>query len=211
MAAKWTGAITRNSDTLAHADLVIDALFGAGLSRPLDGATAALVEAVDASGKPVLAVDVPSGLDGNTRISGGPVVKATRTVTFFRRKPGHLLMPGRALCGEIIVADIGIPPSVLREILPKYSANAPALWLGVYPWPRLDGHKYSRGHAVAVSGPGHATGAARMGARAALRVGTGLVTVGSPMDAVAANAAQLTAIMLKPFEGARGPRRNPER
>ncbi len=204
MAAQWTGKIQQSSDAFPNADLVIDGLFGAGLSRPLDGAAAALVEAVDASGKPVLAVDVPSGLDGNTGISGGPVVKATRTVTFFRRKPGHLLMPGRAFCGEIFVADIGIPPSVLREILPKYSANAPALWLGVYPWPRLDGHKYSRGHAVAVSGPGHATGAARMGARAALRVGTGLVTVASPMDAVAANAAQLTAIMLKPFEGARG-------
>ncbi|HKY17710.1 MAG TPA: NAD(P)H-hydrate dehydratase, partial [Rhizomicrobium sp.] len=121
------------------------------------------------------------------------------TVTFFRKKPGHLLLPGRGLCGETVVADIGIPPEAANTWLYE---NAPVLWH--FPWPRLEGHKYSRGHCVVVSGPAHATGAARLAARAALRVGAGLVSVASPPDALAVNAAHLTAIMLKPFDGAAG-------
>jgi NAD(P)H-hydrate epimerase len=121
------------------------------------------------------------------------------TVTFFRKKPGHLLLPGRVLCGATIVADIGIPPEAASTHLHE---NTPALWR--YPWPQAGGHKYSRGHCVVVSGPAHATGAARLAARAGLRVGAGLVSVASPPEAVAVNAAHLTAIMVKPFEGAQG-------
>ncbi len=163
--------------------LIVDALFGAGLTRPLEGVAAEVVATMNAAGKPIVAVDVPSGLDGTTGASSGPVVQATRTVTFFRLKPGHLLLPGRALCGEVRLADIGIPAAVLAEIGPRTCANRPALWLGTYPWPRLDGHKYTRGHAVVVSGPADATGAARMGARGALRIGAGLVTVVGPPTA----------------------------
>ncbi len=205
MAGRWEGeTLEAGPAALEGADLVIDALFGAGLSRPLDGAAALAVAAANASGKPILAVDVPSGLDGTTGAAAGPAVRATRTVTFFRRKPGHLLLPGRRLCGAVTVAGIGIPDSVLEAIRPRLSANAPALWRAHYPWPKLDGHKYGRGHAVVVSGPVHATGAARLGARAALRIGAGLVTVASPLDAVAVNAARLTAIMLEPFEAPNG-------
>ncbi len=209
MAARWTGAITPvASIAIADAALVIDALFGAGLTRALEGEVAALVARMNASGKPILAVDVPSGLDGTTGAAAGPVVKATRTITFFRKKPGHLLLPGRTLCGEIAVADIGIPASVLDEIAPAAAANDPQWWQGTM-LRRLSRrgdsfHKYDFGHAVVVSGPMHATGAARLGARGALRVGAGLVTVASPLDAVAVNAAHLTAIMLKPFDGPRG-------
>lgn len=204
-AERWTGEIEPMSPAaIEGADIIIDALFGAGLARALDGMAAIVVDAINASGAPVVAVDVPSGLDGTTGLAVGPVVQARRTVTFFRRKPGHLLFPGRALCGDILVADIGIPNTVLDEIKPQTWANHPALWLAHFPWPRLDGFKYDRGHAVAVSGPADATGAARMGARGALRVGAGLVTVASPLDAVAANAAHLTAIMLKPFDGPDG-------
>jgi hydroxyethylthiazole kinase-like uncharacterized protein yjeF len=205
MAQRWGGDMAPLApSSLAGADLIVDALFGAGLARPISGVAAEVIAALNASPLPVLAVDVPSGLDGSTGQALGPVIAATRTVTFFRRKPGHLLLPGRVLCGPVLIEDIGIPASVLDAIGVATWANAPALWRAVFPWPRLDGHKYSRGHAVVVSGPAAHTGAARMGARGALRIGAGLVTVASPMDAVAANAAQLTAIMLLPFEGPEG-------
>jgi NAD(P)H-hydrate epimerase len=149
---------------------------------------------------PVVAVDIPSGVSGDTgQPLGGVYVKAALTVTFFRKKPGHLLLPGRVLCGETVVGDIGIPAEAANTQLHE---NSPALW--DFPWPRLEGHKYSRGHCVVVSGPAHATGAARLAARAALRVGAGLVSVASPPEAVAVNAAHLTAIMIKPFQGAAG-------
>jgi hydroxyethylthiazole kinase-like uncharacterized protein yjeF len=123
MAERWAqcsgGAIEALSPTtLAGADVIIDAMFGAGLSRALDGVAAEVVAAINRAGKPVVAVDVPSGLDGTTGQAAGPVVQASATVTFFRLKPGHLLLPGRLLCGEARVADIGIPAGV-REIAPK--------------------------------------------------------------------------------------------
>jgi hydroxyethylthiazole kinase-like uncharacterized protein yjeF len=208
MARRWHGPLAAieklDAAAVGAATLVVDALFGAGLKRALEGTAAAVVDAVNAAARPVLAVDVPSGLDGSTGAATGPVLRAARTVTFFRRKPGHLLLPGRVLCGEVSVADIGIPASVIEEIAPQTWANAPGLWLAPYPHPRLDAHKYARGHVVVVSGPAEGTGAARLGARGALRVGAGLVTVASPPDAVATNAAHLTAVMLRPFAGARG-------
>ena len=206
MAARWTGPVANAFDFEAgKIDLYIDALFGAGLSRPLDDAVGSDILTRISDDDLVLAVDVPSGLDGNTGQPTGPVFKASRTVTFFRKKPGHVLMPGRALCGEVVVADIGIPGDVLTRIAGKFPMiNASATWLPWLPRLDLDGHKYTRGHAVVVSGPAEQTGAARMSARGALRVGAGLVTVASPPDAVATNAAHLTAIMLKRFDGPRG-------
>jgi len=201
MAQRWNGpAEPLSAHMLDEADLIVDALFGAGLARPLDGEAAAAVEAMNATGKPIVAVDVPSGLDGTTGTFAGPVVHARRTVTFFRRKPGHLLLPGKQLCGPVTVADIGIPEKVLGAIAPQAWANHFSIWLAQFQWPSIDGNKYDRGHAVAVSGPADGTGAARMGARGALRAGAGLVTVASPIDALATNAAHLTAIMLKPFQ-----------
>jgi ADP-dependent NAD(P)H-hydrate dehydratase / NAD(P)H-hydrate epimerase len=198
MAARWGNAVEPLSpDTLAGADLIIDALFGAGLTRPLEGVAAEVVAAANASGQAILAVDVPSGLDGSTGRADGPVIQATETVTFFRLKPGHLLLPGRALCGTVQLADIGIPAVVLDRIGPRTSANRPSLWRTLYPWPRLDGHKYTRGHAVVISGPPESTGAARMGARAALRVGAGLVTIAGSPAATAINATHETAVMVR--------------
>lgn len=205
MARRWTGpVVAADQVSLDGIALVIDALFGAGLSRPLDGAAAAAVTAVNRSGVPVLAVDVPSGLDGTTGAAAGPVVSAARTVTFFRLKPGHLLHPGRRLCGNLVLADIGIPARVLWEIAPATFRNLPVLWSRALPRLTADGHKYTRGHAVVVSGPAHRTGAARLGALAALRSGAGLVTVASSPEAVAANAAHLTTVMIEPFEPAEG-------
>jgi len=197
MSDQWKGTrVALEPEALDGAKLVVDGLFGAGLSRPLEGAAAQIVEALN--DLPVVAIDIPSGVSGDTgRPLGGVHVKAALTVTFFRKKPGHLLLPGRVLCGETVVGDIGIPPEAANSQLHE---NSPALWQ--FPWPRLEGHKYSRGHCVVVSGPAHATGAARLAARAALRVGAGLVSVASPPDTVAVNAAHLTAIMIKPFDGA---------
>jgi NAD(P)H-hydrate epimerase len=199
MAALWgEGIEPLGADVLAGADVIIDAMFGAGLSRALDVQAAAVAEAINAAGKPVVAVDVPSGLDGSTGSPvGEAVVRATRTVTFFRLKPGHLLLPGRQLCGDVQLADIGIPASVLAGIAPRTFANRPELWLPSYPWPSLDGHKYTRGHAAVVSGPPDMTGAARLSARGALRMGAGLVTVVGNGAATAINATHLTAIMVR--------------
>lgn len=206
MLARWSGMIddARRVPLDGYA-LVVDALFGAGLSRDIDGAYRELIERVVVSRIPVLSVDVPSGVDGDSGAVRGVAISATRTVTFFRRKPGHLLYPGRALCGVVEVADIGMPVGHLDHLRatssePATNANAPAFWTDAFPTPDATGHKYTRGHAVVVSGPPEATGAARLAARGALRVGAGLVTVASPRAAVPVNAAHLTAIMLAAFE-----------
>jgi len=191
------------ADILAGADVVVDGLFGAGLTRPIEGDYAVLIEAVNASSLPVVAIDVPSGIDGTTGEVRGVAIEAQATVTFFRLKPGHLLLPGRLHCGEVTLAEIGTPASVLDAIKPKIFADVPALWLAHFPWPTPRGHKYARGHAVVVSGPRYSTGAARLGARGALRVGAGLVTVASPRDALAVNASELTAIMVREADDAR--------
>ncbi len=201
MARRWHGAVEPLRPALEDDPaLVIDALFGAGLSRPLDGVAAAVVSAINTTGRRVLAVDVPSGLDADTGEPFEVAVQAERTVTFFRRKPGHLLLPGRLLCGQVSVADIGIPDRVLETIRPRTFANAPELWADRFPRPRLSEHKYNRGQVVVLSGPPYMTGAARLAARGALRIGAGLVTVASPPDALTINAAHLTAIMLRPID-----------
>ncbi len=201
-AQRWTGSVEEASPaSLRNCDLIIDALFGAGLDREVDGLPRAMIVAMNTCGVPIVAVDLPSGVNGTTGGVMGTAVEATRTVTFFRRKTGHLLMPGRLHCGVIEVADIGIPASVLGQIKPATFADAPALWRDSFP--RLDprGHKYSRGHAVVVSGGLPTTGAARLAARTALRAGAGLVTIATPREALAVNAAASLAVMVRPVDG----------
>jgi hydroxyethylthiazole kinase-like uncharacterized protein yjeF len=189
-----------NPQAIGRPALIIDALFGAGLSRPVSGEPFEMIEAINANGAPVLAVDLPSGVNGTTAAVMGAAVRATETVTFFRKKPAHLLLPGRLQCGRVRVADIGIDARVLEEIRPEAFENTPQLWRKSFPVPRADGHKYARGHVVVLSGEMASTGAARMTARAALRAGAGLVTLVSPHDALAINAAALTAVMVRPVE-----------
>ena len=199
-ASAWHGPVLSPGDVIpGRYDIVIDALFGAGLSRPLDEAACDLVARVDAAGRPVLAVDLPSGISGDNGSVMGAALHATETVTFVRLKPGHLLMPGREFCGDITLVDIGIGAEVLGKIEPKLRHNCPELWEGHFPRPQTAGHKYSRGHLLVVSGPMPTLGASRLSAHGGLRAGAGLVTVASPDDALAAHAAQLTAVMLKPF------------
>jgi ADP-dependent NAD(P)H-hydrate dehydratase / NAD(P)H-hydrate epimerase len=197
----WKGPVLPcNSQAIGAPALIIDALLGAGLNRPVKGDPHDIIEAINASGVPVLGVDLPSGINGTTGAVMGVAVRATETVTFFRRKPAHLLLPGRVHCGRVRVVDIGIDAEVLDEIHPKTFENIPALWAGSFPVPRIDGHKYARGHAVVVSGDLAATGAARLSARGALRSGAGLVTLASPRGALAINASALTAVMIRAID-----------
>ncbi len=154
----------------ARADLVIDAVFGAGLARDVDGLAAATLEAAAR----IVAVDVPSGVDGATGAVRGRAAAAALTVTFFRLKPGHLLLPGRDLCGDVVLADIGLPAAVLDEIGPTCWMNGPELWR--LPEPAAAGHKYSRGH-VTVLGGAAMTGAARLASAGARRAGAGMLTI----------------------------------
>lgn len=195
-------ALTPDSDLAAA--LIVDALFGAGLARPLDGVAAQAVAAANAVGCPILAVDLPSGIDGRTGLVQGTAVRAARTVTFFRLKPGHLLLPGREYCGQTEIAQIGIRDDVLAAIKPATFQNSPALWGEGPRRPRPEDHKYLRGHAFVVSGPAWSTGAARLSAAAAMRIGAGAATIASPPDALLVNAGQITSIMVRPFDGAAG-------
>jgi len=195
-ADRWRGAMEPLTPAvLEGAHLVVDAIFGAGLSRPLAGPAAETLAAAARSGPPIVAVDVPSGLMGDTgEILGA--VPAVLTVTFFRKRAGHLLLPGRSLCGEVVVADIGIPSSVLERIDPDTFENDPGLWISHLPQLHGDGNKYSRGHALIVGGY-PMTGAARMAARAAARAGAGLTTIAVPEIALPIYAAALTSIMVQ--------------
>lgn len=178
--------------------IVIDALFGAGLKRAVEGAAAAALVRAAGSGAFVIAVDVPSGLDGDTGHPTGPVLPANRTVTFFRTKPGHWLQPGRALCGDVLLADIGLSEHHCAEIGPEQlSLNGPGLWREDVPASLVNGHKFGKGHVLVVSGPALRTGAARLSATAALHAGAGLVTLCGDAAAMAEQAHHVTAIMLR--------------
>jgi hydroxyethylthiazole kinase-like uncharacterized protein yjeF len=202
-ARRWPGMVEpAGPQALAGADVIVDALFGAGLDRPVEGAARAMIEAMNAEGAPIIAVDLASGINGTTGAVMGAAVRAARSVTFFRRKVGHVLLPGRVHCGPVEIADIGIKADVLAHVQPRAALNDPTLWRAQFPLPHADGHKYSRGHAVVVSGGATTTGAARLAARAALRAGAGLVTIASPREALAIQAAANTAVMVRPVDGA---------
>jgi hydroxyethylthiazole kinase-like uncharacterized protein yjeF len=191
---KWDGPVGDLAGELPQA-LFVDALFGAGLARPLEGAAAVAAQRLAASPEKVVAVDIPSGLPGDTGKPLGPCVAAGLTVTFHARKPAHVLEPGRGRCGEVAVGDIGL--GVTRSQLFE---NGPELWSARFPWPASATHKHARGRLIVVSGDAWSTGAARLAARGGLRIGAGLVTIFSPTEALASNAAHLEAVMLRGFD-----------
>jgi hydroxyethylthiazole kinase-like uncharacterized protein yjeF len=208
-AASWPCDVTLAQDCdFTGVDLVIDALFGTGLARDLDPGAQALVNRLNRwrreTKQNVVSVDIPSGVDGTTGAIRGAAVEADETITFFRVKTGHLLLPGRSRCGRLTCAHIGIRSTTLESMGVRTFVNAPALWQSALPTPKVEGHKYSRGHALVVSGGASFTGAARLSAAAALRAGAGLVTLASPTDALAVNASALTSVMVRPADGAEG-------
>ena len=194
----WRGTIEPLTPAvLDGAELVVDAIFGAGLSRALEGTSFETLDAAARRKLPIVAIDVPSGLMGDTGEALGAVASVL-TVTFFRKKPGHLLLPGKSRCGEVVVADIGISTSVLEQISPNAFENDPCLWIGHLPRPQDGGNKYSRGHAL-ISGGYPMTGAARMSARSAARAGAGLTTIAVSPVALPVYAAALVSIMVQPL------------
>jgi hydroxyethylthiazole kinase-like uncharacterized protein yjeF len=200
-AKRWTGGVEPlSAQVIEGAELVVDALFGSGLSRPLDAQVVDALGLAARRGVPLIAVDVPSGVMGDSGESLGAAA-AVCTVTFAGKKPGHLLLPGRELCGDTVVADIGIPPSVLESLSLDTWENDPALWLAQLPRPHSSINKYTRGHALLYGGY-PMTGASRMAARAAARIGAGLTTIAVPEMAFAIYAAALTSIMVQPLANA---------
>ncbi len=184
-ATAWGASVLEGdaSEWPGPSGLIVDALFGIGLMRPLAGAAADLVRRANASGAPIVSIDIPSGVDADTGASPGPAIRAAMTVTFAWRKPAHLLLPGRELAGTVIAAGIGLPAAPIPGDAPPLWANAPTLWRGKLPVPGAADHKFSRGHLLAIGG-GVMTGAVRLATRAARRGGVGLVTILAPAAAV---------------------------
>lgn len=183
-------------------DIVLDGLFGAGLSRPLEGEAAWAVEQVNASGAKVVAVDVPSGVNGDNGAVNGPAIRADVTVTFCCKKPAHVLHPAAQLCGDVVPAEIGFGPFVEAFGGGLLHENAPALWAHTLRWPDRAAHKHQRGRLAVVSGGVANTGAARLAAQAGLRTGAGLVTVFCPPSALIVVASSMTAVMCSSFTDA---------
>jgi hydroxyethylthiazole kinase-like uncharacterized protein yjeF len=192
---RWGGEVKPLNATADGKALIVDALFGAGLSRPLDGDAARLARACERLADRIVAVDVPSGISADLGRPLGEAFSADLTVTFHARKLGHVLEPARSRCGEVVVGDIG-----LSDTDGSLFENGPDLWLRRFPWPPAAAHKHSRGRLIVISGEPWSTGAARLAARAGLRIGAGLVTLFSPPDSLRVNAAHLEAVMLRPFE-----------
>ncbi|MEM9104336.1 MAG: NAD(P)H-hydrate epimerase, partial [Pseudomonadota bacterium] len=184
----WDGAVRSLDGFACPTDcVVVDALFGAGLDRPIEGTAAAVIQSVLDSQVPVVAADLPSGISGRTGQIEGVALKAAHSVTFAAFKPGHFLYPGAGQCGQVHLIDIGIPGRVIEAHAERLWLNSPDLWSRELPMPAPSGHKYTRGHLGVFSGSFAATGAARLAAHSALKTGAGLVTVLSPSSAVAAN------------------------
>jgi ADP-dependent NAD(P)H-hydrate dehydratase / NAD(P)H-hydrate epimerase len=197
-AMRWNGAIEAVTPAaIDGAALIVDALFGSGLRRPLETVAAATLRAAAQRQVPLIAVDVPSGVMGDTGASVGAAA-AECTVTFARKKPAHVLLPGRELCGEIVIADIGIPQAVFAALPIDTWENDPMLWRAQLPQATRQGNKYTRGHALLCGGY-PMTGATRMAARAAARVGAGLTTIAVPEIAFPIYASALTSIMVQPL------------
>jgi len=164
---------------LSEAELVVDGLLGTGLSKPLEGNILKFVEFINASEKPVVSIDFPTGIDTDSGACWGDAVQATYTVTFFRARPGHYLLPGRAYTGKLYVQDIGIPDHLLPSI--TYYVNNPSLWGEFLKGPQPLDHKYTRG-ACLVVGNGCMPGAVRLASLAARRVGAGIVRLMCKVD-----------------------------
>lgn len=206
-AADWRGAVAPLEDWRPSDEtIVIDALFGAGLSRPLGGAALEATRRMNAwrgPGRVAVAADIPSGIEGDSGAALGEAARCDVTVTFVRRKPGHLLLPGREACGRVVVIDIGEPEECVTAAAGLLRTVGPPGWRAFWCGAPGAGHKYDRGHCVVACGGPTRTGAGRLAARGAARVGAGLVTLAAPRESLAVAAAHLTSIMLTEVDDAK--------
>lgn len=201
MAKRWKGETEAlDASCLNSQTLIVDALFGTGLTREVKGPAADIFNQINERKLTCVAVDIPSGVAGDTGEILGVAPKCELTVTFFRRKPGHLLYPGRGLCGKISLVDIGISEKVLTNIQPNIAQNDPELWFSQYPWPQVTDYKYTRGSILIAAG-GSMTGATRLAARAASRIGAGVVTIASPAEVSSIFAQDDPSFLVKCFAG----------
>ncbi|WP_417461766.1 NAD(P)H-hydrate dehydratase [Kordiimonas sp.] len=205
MAGRWSGRQDPiNTAKFKKASVIIDALFGTGLSRAIEGELAEVVAAVNKSPAITIAVDIPSGLCARTGQPLGPCVQADATITFFKKKVGQTVAPGRFLCGgqdHIHIADIGIPESSISALHVDTFENIPSLWGVAFPYAGPATHKYHRGHLLVLGGKEPTLGASRLAALAGLRVGAGLITLAAPAETYAVQATALTDVMVRRFEG----------
>ncbi len=186
---------------LLRRDLIVDALFGTGLRSPLGGLAETIIQDVNASGAQVVAVDLPSGLSADDPAPIGPAVQASLTVTFGAPKLPLMLATGEALAGRVVVADIGIPRSVIDDLPgPRIERVTRDEVRGLLGERAADAHKGDFGHALIVSGSRGKTGAAHLAAEAALRSGAGLVTVATPASCLPIVASLGAAYMTIPLE-----------
>ncbi|MFC3051140.1 NAD(P)H-hydrate dehydratase [Kordiimonas pumila] len=208
MAEIWRGQTDKiDAARLKNVSVVVDCLFGTGLSRPIEEPIADLINKVNALDAFKLAVDLPSGLDGVTGLPTGACFQADATVTFSYRKPAHLIAPGRFYCGgadHVHVADIGLPEESLSELDPQYFSNEPSLWGWCFPFQGPETHKYDRGHLLVLGGKEPTLGASRLASMAALRAGAGLVTLAAPSETYGVQAAALTDVMVRRFDSVFG-------
>lgn len=194
MAARWDGPVHPLSPDLLQGDpLIVDALFGAGLQRPIEGMARTVIEAIGERGLPVVAVDLPSGVNGDSGEVMGAAPSAEMTVTFVAAKPGHLLLPGRERCGRLEICEIGVDP-----VASATWHNVPSLWLDHLPRPKAEGHKFDRGHLL-IAGGAELTGAARLAARAGRRAGAGLTTLAAPTGTAEAYQQDAPGTMVRPL------------
>ncbi len=197
-AEKWRGeTIAFDEEVFFGAELIVDALFGIGLARPIEGNLAEIIAKINQRHLDVVAVDIPSGVSSDTGEVMGISIEAELTVTFARRKVGHVLYPGRRLCGEVVVCDIGIDDVSIWKSEPDIYENTPELWLKNFPFPKEEQHKYSHGHVVVMGGGVDSTGAACLASISSLRAGAGLVTVACPSNAIIVYATKLISVMTK--------------
>jgi len=201
-AKRWSGETEKfTTDCLNNTGLVVDAIFGAGLTRNIEGDAARVIEEINCRGLTCIAVDIPSGIDGNTGEILGVAPHCELTVTFFRKKPGHFLYPGRRLSGEISLVDICINTEVLRDIKATIFQNNPKQWVNELPSSNFSDHKFKRGCALIVGGL-KMTGAARLAARSAARAGAGLVTIACPPEAKSIYSNDDPSFLIKSFSDA---------
>ncbi|WP_068082721.1 bifunctional ADP-dependent NAD(P)H-hydrate dehydratase/NAD(P)H-hydrate epimerase [Polycladidibacter stylochi] len=185
---------------LGKNDVVVDALFGAGLSRAPSGDALRIIEAINCCRARVVAVDLPSGVDGKTGRIAGKAVIARSTVTFFRKKPGHVLYPGASVTGRQVVAQIGINSSCLEKVDIAGRLNDRGWLKKLINAPKVEDHKYSRGHLFVIAGDEFKTGAARLAARAGARLGVGAVSLLGGVASCRCMAQHETSTMVVPYE-----------